>query len=147
MNIAVGNDHAAFEDPPPHYKPAVVEHLQSLGHEVIDCGAYDKESVDYPDFAQKVADEILGGRAERGVLICGTGIGICIAANRNPGIRASTVASPEMARLTREHNDSNVICFGRRTLSLDKIIEYLDIWLTTPFSGGERHSRRVQKLG
>ncbi|MCC6697451.1 MAG: ribose 5-phosphate isomerase B [Candidatus Hydrogenedentes bacterium] len=147
MRIAVGSDHAGYEDPPPWYKPAIMEHLKSRGHEVIDCGTNGPESVDYPDFAGKVCQSILSGEAERGVLMCGTGIGVGIAANRYKGIRAATCATPDMARLSREHNNANVICLGRRILSLDKCIQLIDIWLDTPFSGGERHTRRVEKMG
>ena len=147
MKIAVGSDHAGFESPPPWYKPAVIEHLKSLGHEVVDCGTNGPDSVDYPDFANRVAHSILSGEAERGVLICGTGIGVSIAANRHKGIRAATCATPDMARLSREHNNANVICLGRRILSLDACFQLIDIWLDTPFSGGERHTRRVTKMG
>ncbi|MCC6488404.1 MAG: ribose 5-phosphate isomerase B [Candidatus Hydrogenedentes bacterium] len=147
MKIAVGSDHAGFEDPPPWYKPAIMDHLRSRGHEVIDCGTNGPESVDYPDFAGKVCQSILSGEAECGVLMCGTGIGVGIAANRYKGIRAATCATPDMARLSRDHNNANVICLGRRILSLDKCIRLIDIWLDTPFSGGERHVRRVAKMG
>jgi ribose 5-phosphate isomerase B len=147
MKIAVGGDHAAFEGPPPHYKPAIMEHLTARGHEVIDCGTNGPESVDYPDFAAIACKAIQSGEAERGVLICGTGIGICIAANRHKGIRGAPCATPEMARLSRSHNNSNVICVGTRILSLETCIQLIDIWLDTPFSGGERHVRRVNKMG
>jgi ribose 5-phosphate isomerase B len=147
MKIAVGNDHAGFDEPQPYYKPAIVKHLQDLGHEVIDCGTYGPESVDYPDFADKVAEAVTSGRADRGVLLCGTGIGISIAANRHAGVRAAVVANEDMARLAREHNDANVIALGRRILPLDAVLRLIDIWLETPFSAGERHQRRVDKLG
>lgn len=147
MIIAVGSDHAGYEGDPPLLKPAVMEHLASVGHRVIDCGTTGPQSVDYPDFSNAVCREILEGRAEAGVLICGTGIGVAMAANRHPGIRAAVCATPDMARLSREHNDANVICLGKRIVDLDKAVELLDIWLTTPFSGGERHCRRVQKMG
>ena len=147
MRIAVGSDHAGFEDPPPWYKPAIIEHVKARGHDVIDCGTNGPESVDYPDFADVVCQTILSGEAERGVLMCGTGIGVGIAANRHKGIRAATCATPDMARLSREHNNANVICLGRRILTLDDCIRLIDIWLDTPFSGGERHTRRVEKMG
>ncbi len=147
MIIAVGSDHAGFEDPPPFYKPALLEHLAASGYETLDCGTCDGASVDYPDFADALCQAILEGRAERGVLLCGTGIGIGIAANRHRGIRAATCATPDMARLAREHNDANVICLGRRILTLPQCVELTDLFLTTPFSGGERHCRRIQKLG
>ena len=147
MIIAVGSDHAAYEGEAPLYKPALMEHLAALGHEIIDCGTCGPESVDYPDFADAVCREVLSGRAGAGLLICGTGIGVGIAANRHPGIRAAVCATPDMARLSREHNDANVLCLGKRILDLDQARELINAWLTTPFSGGERHCRRIQKLG
>jgi ribose 5-phosphate isomerase B len=147
MNIAVGSDHAGYEGNPPHYKPAIVEHLTGLGHRVIDCGTTGPESVDYPDFADKVAEVILRGEAERGVLLCGTGIGVSIAANRHPGIRAAVCATPAMAELARSHNNANVLCLGRRTTAIEECLQLVDIWLETAFSEGERHQRRVKKLG
>jgi len=146
MRIAVGSDHAAYEGDAP-YKPAMMAYIEAQGHAVVDCGTNGPESVDYPDFAQNVCDAILAGEADAGLLVCGTGIGMSIAANRNPGIRAATCTNEEMARLAREHNDANVLCLGRRILSLDKCIAIIDIFFTTPFSGGERHCRRVAKMG
>jgi len=146
MILAVGCDHAGYEAPEP-YMPAIIKHLESLGHQVIHVGTYGPESVDYPDFANKVCATVLEGRAERGVLLCGTGIGVSIAANRHRGIRAAVCATPEMAVLSREHNDANVICLGRRILTLDLCVQLLNLWLETPFSGGERHCRRVKKMG
>ncbi|MBI1317314.1 MAG: ribose 5-phosphate isomerase B [Candidatus Hydrogenedens sp.] len=146
MKIAVGSDHAGFEEPPPYYKPALVEHLQALGHEVIDCGPSGPGSVDYPDFAKKVCEVILAGDAEMGVLLCGTGMGISMAANRFKGIRAAVCDRPEMAWLAREHNDANVLCLGKRLLSLREALNLIDIFLATPFSNGERHQRRVTKI-
>lgn len=147
MRIAIGSDHAGYEDPPPHYKPAIAEHLKRRGHEVIDCGTCGPDSVDYPDYANRVCRAILDGEADRGVLICGTGIGIGIAANRHRGIRAAPCTNEAGARLCREHNDANVLCLGRRVTPLAKCIELVDIWLDTPFSEGERHRRRIAKLG
>lgn len=147
MIIAVGSDHAGYEGDAPQYKPAIMEHLRAQGHQVIDCGTGGAESVDYPDFANAVCDAMLAGRAEVGVLICGTGIGMGMTANRHKGIRAAVCATPDMARLSREHNDANILCMGKRILPLDQVLALLDIWLDTPFSGGERHCRRVQKMG
>lgn len=147
MRIAVGSDHAGFEGPPPLYKPEIIAHLRERGHEVVDCGTDGPGSVDYPDFADAVAEAILTGKAERGVLICGTGMGISMAANRHTGIRAAVVVTPEMAELARSHNDANVIAIGRRTSSLEDAKQLVDIWLDTPFSGGERHVRRIGKMG
>ncbi len=146
MRIAVGSDHAGYEGQKP-YKPAIMDHVGTRGYEVIDCGTSGPESVDYPDFAKCVAGAVRAGRADMGVLVCGTGIGMAIAANRLPGVRAATCANHEMARLAREHNDANVLCLGRRILSLDTCIELIDIFLDTPFSDAERHKCRVAKLG
>ncbi|NIA13962.1 MAG: ribose 5-phosphate isomerase B [Nitrospiraceae bacterium] len=147
MKIAVGSDHAGFEEPKPFYKPALVAHVASLGHEVIDCGTDGPASIDYPDIAASVAQKVQDGEADRGVLLCGTGIGVGIMANRYKGVRAATCATAEMARLARDHNDANVLCIGRRVLSLDECLRLIDVFLTTPFSNGERHQRRVAKMG
>lgn len=147
MIIAVGSDHAGFENPEPHYKPEIIEHLKQRGHEVIDCGTSGPESVDYPDFAASVCKAILENKAQCGVLLCGTGIGMAMAANRFQGIRAAVCATPEMAELSRQHNDANVICVGRRILSLPACLHLIDLWLDTPFSAGERHQRRITKMG
>lgn len=147
MKIAVASDHAGYEEPAPFYKPEIIKYLQARGVEVLDCGTSGPESVDYPDYAQKVCDAILQGQADLGVLICGTGIGVSIAANRNKGIRAATCATPDMASLCRTHNDANILCVGRRILSLETCFKLIDIFLDTPFSEGERHVRRVQKMG
>lgn len=147
MRVAVGSDHAGYEDPAPHYKPEIINHLKMRGHEVVDCGTNGSDSVDYPDFAERVCETILTGKADRGVLVCGTGIGISIAANRHKGIRAAVCAKPEMARLAREHNDANVLALGRRISSLEECLLFIDIWLETEYSNGERHNRRVEKLG
>ncbi len=147
MIVAVGSDHAGFEPPEPLFKPAIIAHLKELGHEVLDCGTQSDASVDYPDFAAKVTTAIECGEADRGVLVCGTGIGISIAANRHPGIRAAVVKNEDMARLSRDHNDANVICFGRRIMTVEEALPLLDIWLEEPFSNGARHIRRIQKMG
>ena len=147
MRIAVGSDHAGYEEPLPHYKPEIVKHLEARGHEVVDCGASGPEAVDYPDFAAKVCEAVSTGQAARGVLLCGTGIGMGIAANRQPGIRAAVCATADMARLGREHNDANVLCLGRRILSLEECLALIGVFLSTPFSGEERHARRVAKMG
>ncbi|HQE83796.1 MAG TPA: ribose 5-phosphate isomerase B [Candidatus Hydrogenedentes bacterium] len=146
MRIAVGSDHAGYEGPPPLFKPEIMRYLGEKGHTVVDCGTHGPESVDYPDFAQAVCDKVLSGQADAGVLMCGTGIGVAIAANRNRGIRAAVCANPEMARLSREHNNANILCLGRRILSLDECRTILDVWLATPFSNDERHKRRVCKM-
>ncbi len=146
MIIAIGSDHAGYEGEPP-YKPEILRHVARLGHQTLDCGTHGPESVDYPDFANAVCEAILEGRARYGILVCGTGIGVSIAANRHSGIRAATCATKDMARLSREHNDANVICLGRRILSLPACFDLIQIWLDTPFNGGERHCRRIKKMG
>ena len=146
MRIAVASDHAGFEGPEPYYKPEIIRFLQQRGLEVLDCGTFGCEAVDYPDYAQKACDAILRGEADMGVLICGTGIGVSIAANRNKGIRAATCVTPDMAAMARTHNDANIICLGRRILSLDECLKLIGIFLDTPFSEGERHIRRIRKM-
>ena len=147
MRIAVGSDHAGYEAPGPAYKPEIMKRLEELGHEVVDCGTWGPESVDYPDIAQKVCDTILRGNADCGVLVCGTGIGMSIAANRNKGIRAAACATPDMAMLARGHNNANLLCLGRRILPLQQCLQMLEVFLDTPFNEGERHQRRVAKMG
>jgi len=147
MIIAMGSDHAGYEDPPPHYKPALIEYVKSKGIEVLDVGCYGPDAVDYPDIANLVSDAILSGKAELGILLCGTGIGVSITANRHPGIRASVCTTPEMARLTREHNHSNILCLGRRIVALEDCYTIIDAWLNEPYSQADRHVRRVTKMG
>jgi ribose 5-phosphate isomerase B len=141
MKIAVGGDHAGFEA-----KEEVKKQLKALGHEVIDFGANSTVSSDYPDFAHEVGKAVAGGTAERGVLACGTGIGVCIAANKVPGVRAALAYDVETAKLSRLHNDSNVLCLGGRTMDPELRANMLKVWLDTPFEGGERHVRRIAKM-
>ncbi len=145
MKIAIGSDHAGWEGDP-GFKAGLRDHLSKTGHEVFDYGPDNSDPVDYPDYAQKVCDAVLDGRVERGVIICGTGIGMSMAANRNPGIRAAVCWSIEAAALSREHNNANVLCLGRRMLSLDECIEIADVWFSTDFSDAERHHKRVDKM-
>ncbi len=147
MRIAFGCDHAGFDEPKPFYKPELVSFLRDLGHDVIDCGTDGPGAVDYPDFAQRVSEKLLDGVADYGILMCGTGIGMGMAANRNRGIRAAVCTNIEMAKLSKEHNDANVLCIGRRLLSLDECKTIIAAWLDTAFSGSERHVRRVAKIG
>lgn len=140
MKIAVVSDHAGFE-----LKESIKEYLESLSHEVIDCGTFSKDSVDYPDFADVAAKKILGGSAERGVFICGTGIGISIAANRHKGIRAALCTDIYSARLSRQHNNANVLAMGANIVALPLAKEMINVWLSESFEGG-RHERRVCKL-
>lgn len=145
MKIAIGSDHAGWEGES-GYKAMLRAHLESQGHEVLDCGPDNGDPVDYPDYAQKVCEAILAGRAERGVLICGTGIGMSIAANRYPGIRAAVCWSPEVAELSRQHNNANVLCLARRMLSLDECYAIADAWFAADFSTEKRHHNRVNKM-
>jgi ribose 5-phosphate isomerase B len=145
MKVAIGSDHAGFEGDP-GYKAAMRTHLESMGHDVLDCGPENGDPVDYPDYAQRVCEAVLDGRVDRGVIICGTGIGMSMAANRNPGIRASVCWSTEVAELARSHNNANVLCLGRRVLTLDDCFAIADVWFNTPFSDAERHRNRVQLI-
>jgi ribose 5-phosphate isomerase B len=138
--IAIGSDHAGFP-----LKADLVRMLKDQGHTVLDLGTDGPASVDYPDFAHAVADALKAGRAERGVLVCGTGIGISIAANRHANVRAALVHDAFGARMARQHNDANVICFGGRTIGVEVAMDCLSIFLATSFEGG-RHARRVAKF-
>jgi len=140
MRIAIASDHAAVA-----LKAALVAHLQSAGHEVADLGPADDTSVDYPDYGYKLGEAVANGSADRGVALCGSGIGISIAVNRNPACRAALVSEPLSAKLAREHNDANVIAMGARLTGIDMAKACLDTFLSTEF-GGDRHVRRVQKL-
>ena len=138
--IALAADHGGFE-----LKNLLKADLEEQGLEVLDLGTNSSDSVDYPDFAQALAEAILDGRAGRGVLVCGTGIGIGIAANRYPEIRAAIAHHTTDARLCRQHNDANVICFGGRTTGSEVARDCLRVFLETEFEGG-RHSRRIEKM-
>ena len=140
MRIAIASDHAALA-----LKSALVEHMREGGHDVEDLGPYDDASVDYPDYGYKLADAIAAGDAERGVALCGSGIGISIAANRNPVVRAALVSEPLSAKLARAHNDANVIAMGARLTGIDMAKACVDAFLSTDFAGG-RHAARVNKL-
>ena len=139
--VAVACDHGGFA-----LKPAVIEVLREAGFDVLDLGTDSAESVDYPDFGQALAEAVVSGRAARGVVICGTGIGISIAANRFPEVRAAVCHDETTARLAREHNDANVLALGARITGPEVAKDCLRAFLRTPF-GGERHERRVDKLG
>ena len=138
--IAVASDHAGFD-----LKEMLKRDLQEAGLEVLDLGTHSNASVDYPDFGRAMAETIAAGTVEKGVIVCGTGIGISIAANRNPKVRAALVHDVTSARLTREHNDANVIAFGGRLIGTEVAREALKVFLKTPFEGG-RHANRVAKL-
>ena len=140
MKISIGSDHAGFEQ-----KQQMVAYLRGLGHEVIDRGPETEERVDYPDYAVKVAMDVSFKRADRGVLICGTGIGMCIFANKIVRVRAANVTSPEFAALSRAHNDANVVCLSGRFVDFDTNAKIVDTFLATEFEGG-RHAARLAKL-
>lgn len=138
--IAVGSDHAGFE-----LKNLLANHLRQLGHEVTDLGTHGPDRVDYPDFGAAVGRAVAAGEVDFGVCVCGSGIGIAMAANKIPGVRAATVHDATSARLTREHNDANVICFGERLTGPQVALDALDAFLNASFEGG-RHAERIAKL-
>lgn len=140
MRIALASDHAAVA-----LKAALADHVRALGHEAIDLGPETTDSVDYPDYGYKLAQAIADGAADRGIALCGSGIGISIAVNRHPAARCALVSEPLSARLSREHNDANVIAMGARLTGPDMAKECVSVFLTTDF-GGDRHARRVGKL-
>ena len=140
MKVAIGSDHAGFQA-----KEELKILLRALGHQAEDVGTTGEASVDYPDFAETVAKKVAGGEADRGVLVCGTGIGMSIAANKIPGVRAAVETADKTAVLSRRHNDANVFCAGARITPVVKIAEALKIWLQTPFEEG-RHVKRIEKI-
>jgi ribose 5-phosphate isomerase B len=140
MNIAIASDHAGLQ-----HKNALVAMLQSDGHTVIDVGTHENTSVDYPDFGIAAAQLVANGTADRGVLVCGSGIGISIAANKVHGIRAANVTSVEMAQLARQHNDANMVAVGERITPLETAKDIVRAFIATEFEGG-RHQRRVDKI-
>lgn len=140
LPIAIGCDHAGYE-----YKEIVKQMLADMGRQVSDKGTYSAESTDYPDFAHPVAEMVAGGQASFGILICGSGNGVCITANKHAGIRAALCWNEELAALARQHNNANVICLPSRFVSIDDAKKMVDVFMTTPFEGG-RHERRVEKI-
>lgn len=140
MRIAIGSDHRGF-----HLKEKLTALLQQKGHEVSDEGTSATESVDYPDFAALVASKVSDGSVERGILICGTGIGMAIAANKYPGVRAAPCTDEVTAEISRRHNNLNVLCLSADMLSPRIVERMVEVWVETEFEGG-RHSRRVQKI-
>ncbi len=141
MKIAIGCDHGAFE-----YKEEIKAMLMDNSHEVKDFGCYDTSAVDYPDIAAPLAKAVAAGEFERGILMCGTGIGVSIAANKINGVRCALVHDCFTAKVTREHNDSNVLAMGQRNMGIEVCKEITRIWLETPFSQIERHQRRIDKV-
>jgi ribose 5-phosphate isomerase B len=140
MRIAIGTDHRGFA-----IRAKVVELVQKLGHDAIDTGTFSADAVDYPDIAADVARRVSHGEVDRGILVCGTGLGMCIAANKFPGVRAAPCHDDLTAEMSRRHNDSNVLCLSADLLGERLIDHMIEIWLNTPFEGG-RHARRVGKI-
>lgn len=140
MKIAIGSDHAGF-----NLKEKIKKRLSNEGHNVEDCGAFSDERSDYPDLAKEAASRVSDGHAERGVLVCGSGIGMCMAANRYPKVRAVVVRDERDAEISRRHNDANVACIGSRVTPDEYAVKLIVLFLETPFDGG-RHSARVAKI-
>jgi ribose 5-phosphate isomerase B len=138
--IAIGSDHGGVT-----LKSFIVKHLKEKGLDICDVGIHDTRAVDYPDIARDVANQVLSGKCDKGILICGTGIGIGIAANKIKGIRAALCTNSFMARLSREHNDANILTLGERILGKELAIDIVDTWLNTGFEG-ERHIGRINKI-
>jgi ribose 5-phosphate isomerase B len=141
MKIVIGSDHAGFT-----LKNKLRDQLVADGHEVQDVGTNSAESTDYPDSAVKVGQAVVEGKAQLGVLCCGTGVGISIAANKIHGIRAAAVSEPVSARMARSHNDANIVCIGERIVGVEVGAEIVKAFLETPFSEGDRHKRRIEKI-
>lgn len=139
--IVIGCDHAAYE-----LKLTVIKHLEAKGFDVIDVGTHSSESCNYPDYAQAVCKTIQAGTCELGILICGTGIGMSLVANKHMGIRAAVCSDTFSARLTREHNNANVLCFGARVVGMGLALDLVDNFVDTPFSGEERHVKRIELI-
>ena len=141
MKIAIGCDHGALE-----LKNALSAHLKELGHQVLDFGTHSQESCDYTDFAAAAARSVASGESDRGIVICTTGIGVSITANKVPGIRCALLSDVMSARLTREHNDTNMMAMGAGVVGQNLAFEIVDTWLGTEFSHNERHQRRIDKV-
>ena len=140
MKIAIGSDHGGFE-----LKGKLIAHLNENGYEVVDCGTYEPKSCNYPDIAKKVADKVVAGEVDKGILCCGTGIGISMAANKVKGIRAACCSDYFSAKYTRLHNDANALCLGARVIGVGSALELVDVFINTEFEGG-RHQRRVDQI-
>ncbi len=140
MKISLGADHAGYL-----LKDRIRQYISERGYLVIDEGTNTSDSVDYPDFAVRVAEDVAAGRAERGILVCGSGIGMAITANKIPGIRAANISNAYEAQMSREHNDLNILTLGARILNESDAMHIVQIWLDTPFSGG-RHTGRLDKI-
>ena len=141
MKIAIGSDHGGFE-----LKETVKKHLQDRGFEVQDCGTYSLDSCDYPQFGKAVAKKVAAGECEKGIVVCTTGIGISIAANKVKGVRCALCSEPLSAKMTRLHNDANVLAMGGKMIGENLALEITDVFLDTPFSAEEKHIRRVNQI-
>jgi ribose 5-phosphate isomerase B len=141
MKLAIGCDHGGFD-----LKTTLIAYLKEQGHEVKDYGCFDKSSIDYPDYVFPVAEATVRGEFERGIVICTTGIGVSIAANKVCGVRCALVTDEYSARMTRDHNDTNMLALGANVTTPERAKGILDIWLNTSFSHGERHQRRIDKI-
>lgn len=140
MRVAVASDHAGFE-----LKQLLADHVKAAGFDVVDLGTTDTASVDWPDYGAAIGHAVANGEVDRGIAVCGSGIGICIAANKVAGVRAATVHDVTSARMTRQHNDANVMCLGERFTGVQVAIDAVNAFLSTEFEGG-RHQRRVDKV-
>ncbi len=140
MKIAIGADHGGFS-----LKQLIIQHLKEKAYEIIDLGTNNGDSVDYPEFGEKVAMAVKNGEVDRGIVICGTGLGISISANKVPGIRAALVSETFSARMSIEHNNANVLALGARVIGPDLALEIVDVWINSKFLG-DRHERRVNKI-
>ena len=140
MKVAIGSDHAGFE-----YKEMIKKYLEEKGFEVIDKGTYSSERTDYPIYAERVAKAVANGEVDRGILICGTGIGMSITANKIKGVRAALCQNDFMARMARKHNNSNILCLGQRVIGTDHALSIVDTFFSTEFEGG-RHKNRIDLI-
>lgn len=141
MKLAIGSDHVGWE-----LKQEISEYVQSLGHETVDFGAYSSERTDYPKYGKKVAEEVASGQFDGGILICGTGVGISISANKVKGIRAVVCSEPYTAKLSKQHNNTNIVAFGSRVVGVDLAKMIVKEWLEANYEGG-RHAKRVDMIG
>ncbi|WP_255547797.1 ribose 5-phosphate isomerase B [Crassaminicella indica] len=140
MKIALGSDHGGY-----HLKEAIKKYLEEKGIECEDFGTNSTESVDYPEFGMKVAEAVVSGKCEKGIVCCGTGIGISISANKVPGVRCAVVSDTFSAQMSKEHNNANVLALGERVIGIGLALKIVDVWLNTEFAG-ERHQRRIDKI-
>lgn len=141
MIISIGSDHRGFE-----LKERIKEYLSQKKNKVLDFGTDSNASVDYPDFAKRVGESVAKGESKYGIVICGSGIGVSIAANKVNGVRAVNATNSDMAEMSRKHNDANVICFGADFIDFDTAVKYWEVFSNTDFEGGERHNRRIEKI-